>query len=460
MNNELIFMTIKELLENKSDEMLKVNSEYQRGEAWTPGGQKLFIDTILRGYPFHNLILHDRCITRRESITRRERRNDRYEIIDGQQRINAMYEFAENRLKLFHPDKDSKTTRLPQFIKEQSCEWGNCTYDSLSPELRKKFNETKVAINLITTDNKDEVRDIFIRLQNGRPLTPQEKRDAWPGNFTSFILSLGGKSARYPGHDFFKHCLKSKNDRGEIRTLATQIAIQLFENATKGNWQDLGTASIDDYYYTNLSFDSNSEKVERLKRALTLADKLFSRHPITKKLKGYETLHSILLIDSWMDKYTTDWQNQFIEYFMQFRKEVEMGKKERKDKDSKYKAYWDGFGQWTQTQSNNASTIAERHEFFSRFMYITLNPIPKDSKRAYDEVEREVIYERDGKVCAECHNHIEWVDLEIHHRKPHAEGGRTTIDNGVAVHKDCHPRSQAAVADLNQKLQEEEQKRA
>ncbi|HEY5748183.1 MAG TPA: hypothetical protein VIU12_19060, partial [Chryseolinea sp.] len=41
-----------------------------------------------------------------------------------------------------------------------------------------------------------EVRDLFIRLQAGTPLTAQEKRDAWPGDFTNFVIQHAGK----PGH--------------------------------------------------------------------------------------------------------------------------------------------------------------------------------------------------------------------------------------------------------------------
>ena len=44
------------------------------------------------------------------------------------------------------------------------------------------------------TDAADgEVQDLFVRLQGGTPLTPQEKRDAWPGDFTMFVIRHAGK---------------------------------------------------------------------------------------------------------------------------------------------------------------------------------------------------------------------------------------------------------------------------
>ena len=36
------------------------------------------------------------------------------EIIDGQQRINALYLFGENAIKLFDPVKDDKVARFPK----------------------------------------------------------------------------------------------------------------------------------------------------------------------------------------------------------------------------------------------------------------------------------------------------------------------------------------------------------
>ena len=33
-------------------------------------------------------------------------------------------------------------------------------------------------------------------------------------------------------------------------------------------------------------------------------------------------------------------------------------------------------------------------------------------------------------------------DAEIHHVHKHSEGGKTTLENGVLVHKGCHPKGE------------------
>ncbi len=80
---------IAELLDLRRSHMLTVNPEYQRGAVWGEAQQKRLIDSVLRGYPLPLIYLHYKKIIvsgmSRESL----------EIIDGQQRINALYAFAE-----------------------------------------------------------------------------------------------------------------------------------------------------------------------------------------------------------------------------------------------------------------------------------------------------------------------------------------------------------------------------
>lgn len=78
-------------------------------------------------------------------------------------------------------------------------------------------------------------------------------------------------------------------------------------------------------------------------------------------------------------------------------------------------------------------------------MLSRINPIKKDNVRIYGQLEREIIYFRDNKRCQVCNAEIKWNDLEIHHVNEHQNGGETTIENGVSVHKACHPKGQFAI---------------
>jgi hypothetical protein len=441
-------MTIQQLLDLKKNSMLIVNPEYQRAAVWSDNQQKKLIDSVMRGYPLPLIYLHykKRVIAGMQS--------EGLEIIDGQQRINALYKFGESALKLFDPIRDDKTARFPNFIKTLPCEWAGCNFLGLPDHLKKRFLNTPVFIVKVTTDIEDEARDLFIRLQAGLPLNAQEKRDAWPGGFTDLVLKLGGKReiARYPGHHFFTKLVKpNSKDRGEVRQLCAQICMLFFERAAHGSFTDIGTQPVDEYYYRNLDFDLNGPHVSRLTKILDLAVQLFSAQT-TPKLKGHEAIHIVLLLDNLHTDYTKEWQPNFIRAYDSFKGRIAVDKKER------HGEYWFEYGMLTQTQSDQARTIQRRHSFFAKKMLYELKPRPLDATRIFGSVEREIVYYRDKKRCAVCNDEIRWTDLEIHHVEEHQKGGLTSLDNAVAVHRDCHPKGEKA-ADFKRKWLEEEKVR-
>lgn len=426
---------IKDFLDWKRGGILTVNPEYQRGAVWNEAQQKKLVDSVLRGYPLPLIYLHHK-----KRVVGGIPKQD-FEIIDGQQRLNALYIFGEDALTLFDPLKDDKIARFPKFIKDFPCAWSHCTYRTLTAEFQEKFDNTEIFIIKVTTDNEDEARDLFIRLQAGLPLNAQEKRDAWPGGYTEFVLKYGGKKEipRYPGHEFFrKFILNPSTDRGEIRTLCAQIGMLFFEEATKGNWMSIGTKPIDDYYYQNLGFNIYSDEVMRFGKVLHLAADLFAGYK-GPKLKVHEAIHVILLLDSLSEDYTPSWQPLFLTAFEIFRHKAAI------DKKAKSGDFWFSYGTLTMTQATAANTIQARHNFFSRQMLEILKPIQKDQTRIYGQLEREILYYQYKKQCVICNTEINWSDLEIHHLNEHQHGGTTTLNNGVPVHKLCHPKGRAAI---------------
>lgn len=369
------------------------------------------------------------------------------EIIDGQQRIQALFEFAEGAFVLFDPVRDEHEAKFPTFIKDAPCSWARLNYQHLDEELRLTFENTDLAVVKITGTN-NEARDLFIRLQAGLPLNRQETRDAWPGQFTDFVLRLGGKPdvARYPGHAFFRRVLRMKPeaDRGKTRQLAAQIAILYFNRRWKGIdfFSDVNAKAIDDFYYQNIDFSQGAD-ADRLLQVLDKLNELFGdgKRP---KMRGHEAMHLVLLVDSLWDEYTRGWENTLPKARDQFAMELAHASKEKDSDDPG--DYWTRYGQWTRTNSDRGDRIKIRHAFYMAKMLEALEPLqPKDAKRRYGAAEREFVYFRDGKRCAVCAAEVQWEEAEIHHVVEHQQGGGTTLENGVLVHEKCHPKGIAAV---------------
>jgi len=374
-------------------------------------------------------------------------KSQRYEVIDGQQRINALSDYYEGAFKLYDPVEDEAEARFPDFVKRQPCPWGRKSYQDLNVPLKQQFLDTSLRIVQIETADPNEARDLFVRLQAGMPLNSQEKRDAWPGQFTDFILRLGGKAgiARYPGHDFFSVIMRGNRtqDRGKFRQLAAQIAMLYFarRNAGDSTFCDINSPAIDDFYYENLGFDASSPDAVRFVEILDKLTELL-RDQKRSKILGHEAIHLVLVVDSLWDDYTRSWTQHFPAAFDDFRIKFSAAKNTRYD--AIPDEYWLSYGNLTRVNSDRGDTIQRRHEFFANKMRLFLNPQMKDPQRGFGLLEREIIYYRDKKCCGECGAEVVWQEAEIHHVQQHSKAGPTSLQNGALVHKHCHPKGPRA----------------
>src|SRR5689334_23567690 len=155
MNADPDDLVVSDVLALKSKQMLVVNPEYQRGVVWTPAQKKKLVDSVLRGYPIPLIYFHHIRQQAGKLVS------ERYEVIDGQQRINALSEFHEGAYKLFDPQADAAEARFPEFIKKQPCPWASSTFQSLGEDLKKKFLESPLRVVKIETHDPDEARDLF-----------------------------------------------------------------------------------------------------------------------------------------------------------------------------------------------------------------------------------------------------------------------------------------------------------
>jgi hypothetical protein len=308
------------------------------------------------------------------------------EVIDGQQRLNALCKFREGHFKLFDPIADRETARFPRFIEEQPCPWGGQSFDQLPAALREKFLKTALSVVIIETSVPNEARDLFIRLQAGLPLNPQEKRDAWPGNFTSFVLKTAGKAELIgcPGHEFFIKVTKAKSsDRGELRQLAAQMYMLYNHRIAFGTLCDIKRDPIDDFYYQNLSFDLQSPAAQRFSSILTILTEILGDGKRSKVI-NYEAISLVLLVDSLLDNFTPAWRDKFAEIFDQFRTEALKGKA-TKDGVSPSE-FWLSWGLLARSSSDRADSIERRHAFSVTKMSKLLQLTPKDPQRGFDDL--------------------------------------------------------------------------
>jgi hypothetical protein len=148
---------------------LELQPDFQRNEVWSKAAQIALIDTILRNIPIPKIYI--KSIIRKEQTYR--------VVIDGQQRLTAILDFIENKLKLKSPHIS--------FV-----EYNGMTFSELPEETRNRILSYNIDFNEIFNPTDEELRDLYARVNKYTvQLNKQELRRAdFPGEFLNLAEEL------------------------------------------------------------------------------------------------------------------------------------------------------------------------------------------------------------------------------------------------------------------------------
>ena len=144
---------ISDLLTWMDEGTLVLNPEFQRRSVWQTPAKSYLIDTILRGRPMPNIYLR----TKTNLATRRNYR----EVVDGQQRLRTINEFASDKIVLG----------------KNAGEFAGFRYCDLDADSQQTFLTYHVGVVQLFNATDAEVFDVFHRINAyGLNLNRQELR--------------------------------------------------------------------------------------------------------------------------------------------------------------------------------------------------------------------------------------------------------------------------------------------
>jgi uncharacterized protein with ParB-like and HNH nuclease domain len=146
--------------------------DWQREEVWDTGKKQQLIDSILRGWKlpkFYFLKTADEP--------------EEFEVVDGQQRLTAIFDFFDNVLPLSTISAKAFKGRL---------------YKDLPSNISDGFDDFEIEYDEISDADETDLKAFFQRLQQGLPLTSSEKLNSVHSNLRNFCREL----AKY---SFFKN---------------------------------------------------------------------------------------------------------------------------------------------------------------------------------------------------------------------------------------------------------------
>lgn len=171
MNVSLAQMTVADLCDAIDRRDITVNRDYQRtNRVWPPAARSFLVETILLGYPIPKIYM--------SQVTDLKTRKTRKEVVDGQQRTTAIYEFYKNGYKL-------SRRAVPDAAAGKS-------FDELEEDLQQRFISYSLSADLFVGATSENIREMFRRINSYTvPLNAEEKRHAeFQGDFKYFIYRL------------------------------------------------------------------------------------------------------------------------------------------------------------------------------------------------------------------------------------------------------------------------------
>lgn len=263
--------TIEEVYKNR-DNFLQ--ADYQRNpRLWKKADKQRLIDSILTNIDIPKIYLN-------------EISEGQYEIVDGQQRLYAIWEFIDNDYEFAIASEELKKLDGKFFSEFQ------------------KYCDTilnyKLQFTVIKNASDEYLRTLFLRLQLGLLLVAGEKLKAETGAMRDFIF---GKMVKH----LFIDKINIQNRRYAKQALCAQICINSFSRSklktfSRTRYEDLY------YFFREYKYVAGAEKeffqkrCEHIMNVLTIFDKYFKDK--TYQLRNRSFILSIYLFVE--DRYEQD----------------------------------------------------------------------------------------------------------------------------------------------------------
>jgi hypothetical protein len=170
--NDFLLPQILDFVQTKK--WMNLRPEYQRRLVWDKKKKSLFIESLLMNIPVPPIFLF-------------EFDYNRYEVMDGQQRLNAVVEFYNDKFPLAGLESWSELNGL--------------TYSQCPDTIQRGLDRRKIAANILLAESagsadaaKELRRTVFERLNTGgQQLNAQELRNSlYSGPLNEMLIRLAG----------------------------------------------------------------------------------------------------------------------------------------------------------------------------------------------------------------------------------------------------------------------------
>lgn len=211
--------TVSDFIEWQAKKQLVLAPEFQRGSVWSPSAKVFLIDTILNDLPMPQVYFRTKLNPQSQTAVR--------EVVDGQQRLRAILEFASGNLRL--------SSKSPNFKGK--------TYRELSVEDQEQFLAYRIPVVQLVNADDAQVLEVFARLNSySVKVTPAELRHAEFSEPVKWAIYEAARQWSVLWGD-----LKVVSTRDTVRLKHTTLIAEMFIALDRG-LGDGGETQITRYY--------------------------------------------------------------------------------------------------------------------------------------------------------------------------------------------------------------------
>ncbi len=386
---------------------IDTSPDYQRPLVWTLSQRQLLIDTLLRGFDVPKLYW------RRVAVN-----PDRWEVVDGQQRLHAIWDFYADIYALAADAEPINGEKI-----------AGLRYSELPDDVRSKLDEYSLDVMILEDTDEEDARELFQRLQNGTTLKAAEKRNAMSGSMRDLVHELAH-------HEFLGRCgfVNRRFDFDQV--VAQMLLLEFAHGPCEIGDQELRRAYSD---YADFDFERGQgrQTADRLRRVLGFLGRAFPEK--TPELKKTSVVSLYLLVSTLLGTHAISGKEKALgEWFIGFeRKRSEDDTKPQDERDPDIRTYHEHATRAT----NSQDSIAIRHEILARAFMLALPDLPRlDNQREFTFEQRLAIFRKHKGLCqyqlpggTKCGTKCGWSDWHADHIMPWSKGGPTTVANGQVL---------------------------
>lgn len=255
------------------------NHIIQRSYVWERARKSALIESMILGYPIPAVF------AKRMDDGSGKRGSNTYYIMDGKQRLSTVKEFLNDEFAL------SNLNPITYFDTEEDREVevdiSNMKFSELPDGLQDYLNTVTFAVTYFDNLTKEEERELFKRLNNGKPLSAKNKTLASAKNIEE-LLDLGS-------HQLFEEMLSDKARSNKNQAV---IVMKIWTMLNR-EVEDISFASKDFNPEIEEAEISDAEKLELTKvfdYIVNVHDELKENHERDVAKKLYTETHMISLI--------------------------------------------------------------------------------------------------------------------------------------------------------------------